>query len=65
MVIKALIPETPVKAFDEGVLGGLARLNHFELNAMLVGPLVERLPGELWPLVGSDRLGVSPETRLA
>lgn len=43
VVIKALIPETPVKAFDESVLGGLAGLNHFELNAMLVGPLVERL----------------------
>ena len=47
LVIKALFPETSVKAFDESVLWGLAGLNHCGLNAALVGRLVERLPGEL------------------
>ena len=49
MVIQALVPEAPVEALDERVLRGFARLDQFELHAMLVGPLVQCLAGKFWP----------------
>ncbi len=58
MVIEAFVPEASVEAFDERILGRFSGLNHLELNPMPVCPLIERLAGELWPLVGPDRLGV-------
>jgi hypothetical protein len=61
MVIQALIPEASVEALDERVLRGFAGLDQLELNAMLAGPLVKPLPVNL-ALVGSNGLGVAPET---
>ena len=49
MVVKTLIPEPAVEALDERVLRGFARLDQFELHAMLVGPLVQCLAGKFWP----------------
>ena len=62
VVIQALVPEAPVEAFDECILRGFAGLDELELDAMLTSPLVERLAGKFWPLVGSNGLGVAPET---
>ena len=62
MVIEALIPEASVEAFDESVLGRFSGLNHLELNPAPVRPLVECLAREFRPLIGSDRLGIPPET---
>ncbi len=49
VIVEAFIPESAIEAFDEGVLGGLAGLNQFELDAVPVGPLVQCPPRELWP----------------
>lgn len=62
MVVEALIPEASIEAFYEGVLGRFAGLNHLELDAMLVSPLIERLAREFWALVCADRPGVAPES---
>ena len=61
MVIQALIPEAPVEALDERILRGFPGLDQFELNAMLAGPLIQRLAGKFRPLIGSNGLGISPE----
>lgn len=63
VIVEAFIPEAAVEAFDEGVLGGLAGLNQFELDAVPIGPLVQCPPRELWPLVGSDSSGIAAEGR--
>ena len=57
MVIQALIPETPVEALDERILRGFPGLDQLELNAMLAGPLTQRLAGKFRSLVGSNGLG--------
>lgn len=57
VVVQAFVPETPVEAFDVGVLGWLPRRNGFESHTMSTSPLIERPAGEFRPLVGSDGLG--------
>ena len=47
MVIETLIPEASVEAFDEGVLGGLTRLDVVEVDAVVLRPLVQGAAGEL------------------
>ena len=61
VVVQAFIPEAPIEALDECVLGGLPGLYQLELHAMLAGPLIQRLAGKFRPLVGSNRLWVTPE----
>ena len=61
VLVEAFIPELAVDRLDEGILRGLARLNQLQFDVALIGPLIERLAGELGTLVGADRLRVAPK----
>ena len=61
VLIEALIPEGAVKALDICVLRWAARLDQDVFDAMLLCPSHERAASELWPVVGSDGLGVAPK----
>ena len=43
VLVEAFIAESPVEAFDEGVLGRLAEVDEVEPDAVAPGPLVEHL----------------------
>src|SRR5262245_22293463 len=58
--VQALVAELPVEALDEGVLHGLARLDEAQLDASLVGPLVQQPARELRSVVQYQRLGRTP-----
>lgn len=61
MLVEALVAEAAVEALHEGVLDRPARLDEVQMYAVLVGPEVEGLAGELgaelW-VGGSERTGV-------
>src|SRR5512138_802243 len=59
MVVQALIPEPPVEALNERVLGRLPGLDQLELNSMLASPLIQCPAGKLRSLVSPDGLGVA------
>ena len=65
VLVQALVAELAVEALDVGVLRRLAGLDQAQLDAALVGPLVERPARELRPLVGPDRLRQRPEAAIA
>lgn len=43
MGVEALLPETPIKTFDLGVIGRLAGPAEIQPHATLMGPLVHHL----------------------
>ena len=51
MLVQTLVPHLAVEAFDESVLNRLARLNEMQLDASFAGPDIQRLAGELGPIV--------------
>src|SRR5512137_2990385 len=51
MLVQALLAQPAVEALDEGVLDRLARLDELQLNAALVGPLIEYAAGKFRPVV--------------
>ena len=57
MVIKELFPESSVKALDERALSWLPSLDQFELNAVLVSPLIQCLARKFRPLSVRMALG--------
>ena len=59
MLVQAFVAELAVERFDVAVLRGLAGLNEFQRDAVSVGPLIERLGGELRSLVRADRAGLA------
>jgi hypothetical protein len=62
LLVEALVAELAVEAFDVRVLRRLARLGKREGDAVRVRPLVERPPGELGTLVGTDRGWIAAES---
>ena len=61
VVVKALVPELAIEAFDVAVLHGPAKLNQDMLDAVLLRPCHRCPARELWPVVSPDRLGVTPK----
>jgi len=57
VVVQALIAELAVEALNVAVLDGFAGSDDVDLHAGLVGPGVQRLAGELRPVVADDELG--------
>jgi hypothetical protein len=55
--VEAFVAQTAVERLYKGVVGRLAEPAEVERDAVLVGPAVERLGGELWPIIDPDRLG--------
>ncbi len=55
--VQALIPETPVKRFDVGVLIGLSGLDEEQLNPTGVCPGEHGAAAELLAVIGPDRFG--------
>jgi hypothetical protein len=45
-----------VEAFDECVLCGLSRLGEIQIDAVVHGPLTERITGKFRPVVKADPL---------
>ena len=56
MLIEAVIAEGAVEGFDEGVLGGFARLDVMEMDMGGLRPEVDGFAGELGAVVGGDGL---------
>lgn len=61
--VEAFVPEFAVETLHIGVLCRLAGLYQFQLNAMVVGPLIQGFTREFRGLIRSDRSGVAPELR--
>ena len=56
VLVEAVVTEGAVEGFDEGVLGGFARLDVMEMDAGGLGPEVDGFAGELGAVVGGDGL---------
>jgi hypothetical protein len=54
VLIEAFVAQPSVEALDESVLNRFARFDELDPHPALVGPLVERPPGELRAVVGLD-----------
>jgi hypothetical protein len=54
---EAVVAEGAVEGFDEGVLGGFARLDVMEMDMGGLSSEVDGLAGELWAVVGGDGFG--------
>lgn len=59
VLVEALIPQPSVKAFDVGVLVGLARFDQAQRYAALVRPGQQGLAREFLAVVGANDLGQS------
>ena len=57
MGVQAFVAESPVKAFDEGVVGRFARPGKVQGHPVLVGPAIKRLGDELGTVVDADGPG--------
>lgn len=57
MEAEALVPKLTAEALDKGILYGRAEPDELERHAVLMGPQVESLPGELWAVVAPDAAG--------
>lgn len=57
LLVQALVPQLAVEAFALAVLRRLARRDPMQLDATLVGPLVERLRGEFKSLYITSSFG--------
>ena len=53
--VQELVAQPSVERLDQPVVGGLSRPRVVESYAAPLGPLVERLGGELGPVVDGDR----------
>ena len=40
--VEALVPETPIEGFDEGVIGRFPRAREVQCYPILIRPLIER-----------------------
>jgi len=56
MLVETLLPERPIKRFDERIICGLSRTAEVELNAVEVSSPVERLRDEFRSVVDTDGL---------
>ena len=54
MLVEAFVAKASIEALDEGVLGGLARLDEVESYLVSIGPGVEGTTDELGPVVGDE-----------
>ena len=57
--VQALVAHLAVEGLHEGVLDGFARFDEVQLDAALVGPLVQSAAGEFGAVVDDDDLGQS------
>src|SRR5216683_7166288 len=51
LLVQSLLAQPAVEALDEGVLDRFSRLDELQLNAALVGPLIEYAAGKFRPVV--------------
>ena len=56
MVVQALIAETPVEAFDIGILRGFAGLGECQLHTTGMRPCIECETGEFRLVINPDHL---------
>src|SRR5271170_2341927 len=63
VLVEALVAKLAVETLHIGVLRRFARLDQPQLDAALIGPLIERLAGELRALIGSNRARQTSESR--
>jgi hypothetical protein len=56
MLVQTLVAELAVEALHVGVLHRLARPDEVQLHTAPIGPLIQCLTGELWPVVDHDHL---------
>ena len=52
VLVQAFLAVSPVEAFDVGVLGRLPGVDEIQLNAMIIGPSIERAPAQFTEAVG-------------
>src|SRR5690242_10813351 len=57
MVVEALIPESPIEAFDVCILRGLARLDECQLYTVSMSPCIECQTGEFRSMIDPDHPG--------
>ncbi len=55
--IETLVTELAVETLEAPVLHGLAGVDAIEGHAVLVGPRIQCLPGELGPVIQGDTFG--------
>ena len=58
LFVQAFIAQAAVEAFDVALLLRLARVDVLPFDAVLVGPLQDRLAGELGPIVTDNAAGL-------
>lgn len=63
--VQARIAQSPVEAFDETMLHGLAWLDELHGPAVLVRPLIHRCAAKFWSVVADHDLRVSEDLRHA
>ena len=56
--VEALGAEGFVERFTEGIVCWLAWTREVDLHSVAVSPQIHQLPGELWPIVTEQHLGV-------
>ena len=55
--VEAFVAESSWKAFDEGVLDRLARLDEAQDHSLLIRPLINNFARQLWTVVQDDLVG--------
>jgi putative transposase len=62
VLVQAFLAIPAVKAFDTGILGRLPGVDEIRLDAMIIGPAIERAPAQFRAVVDDQEVGVSPLT---
>jgi hypothetical protein len=60
VLVQALLPELPIELLDERIICGLSWPAEVELNAIEVGPPIQRLRDEFRSVVYTDRARQAP-----
>ena len=60
MLVQAFLTVSPVEAFDIGVLGRFAGVDEIELDAVIIGPSIQRPPAQFRAVIDDQDIGVSP-----
>jgi hypothetical protein len=57
VLVQAFLTKTSIESLNESIVGGLPRPTEIQLYSVQIGPLVQPLGGELWPIVQTEADG--------
>jgi len=60
VLVQAFFAVSPIETFDIGVRGRLAGVDEIQLDAMIIGPSVERAPAQFRAVVDDQDIGITP-----